>query len=243
MAIVVIPVFVLFALIVWRYRASRAARDYAPDWDSSRLVDIAVWTVPALIVVGIGFLQWTRTHSLDPYRVPGDGMQAALEVQAIALDWKWLFLYPDEGVASLNSLVVPAGRPFEVALTSDTVMNAFFVPGLGGQIYVMAGMRTEMNLLADAPATMWGRNTQFSGEGFPVQDFAVDVVTQDDFRRWVETVRSGASPLDASGYERLREPSEGAPRIAWSSYPAGLFDSVIASYAHGKTHHAIGGGR
>lgn len=242
MAVVVVPVFLLFAIFVWRYRAGRNPRDYAPDWDFSPRIDAAVWCVPAVIVVVIGFLQWTRTYTLDPYEPAADTGEPVLQVQAIALDWKWLFLYPEEEVASLNRLVVPAGRPFQVALTSDTVMNAFFVPGLGGQIYVMAGMRTNMNLLADAPAAMWGRNTQFSGAGFSDQDFAVDVVTPADYAAWVAATRETGEPLRPAGYEALRKPSANEPARAWSGFPDGLFDQVIARYGHAVPGHAIAGG-
>lgn len=226
MAIVVLPVFLLTAYFVYRFRASRNPRNYDPNWESGR-VDFVVWLIPALIVVVIAFLQWTRTHSLDPYKSP-DG---ALQIEAIALDWKWLFLYPDAGVASLNELVVPAGQPFQVKLTSDTVMNSFFIPGLGGQIYAMAGMETRMNLTADAPAEMWGRNTQFSGEGFPDQRFAVNVVDQAAYDEWIASARTEAA-MDTGTYADLQKPSSDVAAVQYSAFPDDLFATVMASYGH-----------
>ena len=228
MAIVVLPVFVLAGVFVWRFRASRDPKHYSPDWGYSLPLEIAIWAVPLAIVVAIGFLQVTRTAKLDPYKPAGPGQ--VLRIEAIALDWKWIFFYPEEGIATVDDLVVPAGQPFEVALTSDTVMNSFMIPGLGGQIYAMAGMETKMNLLADRPEEMWGRNMQFSGKGFPGQTFRVRAMTADDYAGWVAGVKGGSDTLDAAGYRDLREPStERKPRTFATADPD-IFRDVIESY-------------
>lgn len=233
MAIVVLPVFVLTGVFVWRYRRARQAA-YRPDWSFSLALEFAIWGIPACIVAAIGYLVWTRTHDLDPYAQVGPG--SVLEVQAIATDWKWIFLYPGLNVATVNELVVPAGQAFRVELTSDTVMNAFFVPGLGGQMFAMAGMRTELNLRAESPAEMWGRNTQFSGSGFPAQEFRVRVVDRGGFDAWVKHVRATERPLTRDGYRALASHRAAAPQMRFAGFDAGLFNSVMAQYGSEARH-------
>ncbi len=243
MAIVVIPVFVLTAVFIWRYRASAPKGKYRPQWTFSWPIDIAIWAVPALIVMAIGTMVWSRTHSLDPYK-PLPGAEAPLRIEAVALDWKWLFIYPEQQVAALNELVVPANRSFTVAITSDTVMNAFYIPGLGGQIYAMAGMESRMNLLAEKTGPMWGRNTQYSGEGFSDQRFDVRVVEEADFTQWIAEVGSKGTPLDAESYAAVAKPSQAAPVAHFAPVAPGLFKTIIAKYngpemphgQHGQTN-------
>lgn len=230
MSIVVLPVFVLTGAFVWRYRRARQAT-YRPNWSFSLPLELAIWGIPAGVVAVIGFLVWTRTHELDPYTQAGPG--TVLEVQAIAADWKWIFLYPGLNVATVNELVVPAGRPFRVALTSDTVMNAFFIPGLGGQIFAMAGMRTEMNLRAESPAVMWGRNTQFSGNGFSGQEFKVRVLDAQGFDAWLHRARASDGTLTHASYDELVGHHATAPMATYSGFEAGLFDHVITKYRGG----------
>ncbi|MBT9568174.1 MAG: COX aromatic rich motif-containing protein [Thiobacillus sp.] len=230
MAIVVLPVFVLTGIFVWRYRKARRAA-YRPDWSFSLPLEFVIWGIPACVVVAIGYLVWTRTHDLDPYSQVGSG--SVLEVQAIATDWKWIFLYPDLNVATVNELVVPSGQAFRVELTSDTVMNAFFIPGLGGQMFAMAGMRTELNLRAESSAEMWGRNTQFSGSGFPAQEFRVRVVDRAGFDTWLKQVRASDQHLTRAAYRRLASHRAMAPETRYAGFDAGLFDGVVAQYASG----------
>ena len=229
MMVVVLPVFALTAWVIWRYRASHPRSAYRPDWDS-RGVDAVTWIVPAAVVVALGTDVWRDTHALDPYRrLPG----APFEVQAVAQDWKWLFLYPEAGVAAVNELAFPAGRPLVLSITSDTVMNAFFIPALGSQIYAMPGMRTELNLRADAPGRFVGRNAQYSGRGFPDQHFAALALTDGDFASWIERARA-APPLDAAAYASLARPSASHHPVAyWGAFPPDLFATVIARYAGG----------
>ncbi|WP_116084149.1 COX aromatic rich motif-containing protein [Tropicimonas sp. IMCC34011] len=226
MAIVVLPVWLLAAVFVLRYR-STAGQTYRPEEDFDLKVDLVIWAVPALIVIAIGTIVWTRTHQLDPYAqiAPGD----SLRIEAVALDWKWLFIYPDLGIATVNELALPAGTNAEIALTSDTVINSLIVPGLAGQIMAMAGMRTELNVVADAPALMWGRNTQYSGEGFADQEFRVPVTTPEDFAAWAETARR-ERPLDRAAYCNLATEGATSEPRRYSAPEGGLFKAIMMQY-------------
>ncbi len=232
MLIVIIPVFLLTFWFVRRYRASGGRGRYTPEWDYSPWLDAVVWLVPAVIVAILGYLVWTKTHDLDPYR-PIAGTGPPLEVRAVAQDWKWLFIYPEQGIATVNELVFPVGRPLRIVMTSDTVMNAFYVPGLAGQIYAMAGMRTKLNLIADHPSRFTGRNMQYSGAGFPEQHFAVRAVTGARFQAWVARVKGSAKALDAAAYAALAKPSRNVPVTYYSSVASGLFAKIVAKYKRG----------
>ncbi|WP_049764852.1 MULTISPECIES: ubiquinol oxidase subunit II [Chelativorans] len=236
MLIVVIPVFLMTFLFVTRYRASNKKARYAPDWSFSPAIETVVWVVPALIVIALGVLLWNATHKLDPYRTLAAKAEP-LEVLVIAQDWKWLFIYPSQGVAAVNELVFPSGRPVNLRITSDTVMNSFYVPALAGQIYAMAGIQTRLNFLANAPGTFTGRNTQYSGDGFADQHFSVMAETPAGFEAWLQRVRQSPGRLDAAAYESLAKPSIGHPVTYYSGVQPGLFESVIAKYA---AHPAAG---
>jgi cytochrome o ubiquinol oxidase subunit 2 len=230
MLIVVVPVIIMAFWFAWRYRASNERARYTPTWTYSGTVDAVVWAVPALIVLMLGVLLWTYTHRLDPYKRIASP-EAALEVHVIAQDWKWLFLYPDQRIATVNELVFPARVPLNLKLTSDTVMNSFLIPALGGQIYAMAGMRTELNLLADAPGRFVGRNTQYSGRGFSDQHFEAVATTREDFGEWVEKVRQSPNSLDVEAYGRLAKPGVSQMAMHYSSYTPGLFEDIIRKYS------------
>ncbi|MCC6777928.1 MAG: ubiquinol oxidase subunit II [Hyphomicrobiales bacterium] len=232
MLIVVVPVLVMAAVFAWRYRASNARARYAPDWAYSVRIDAVIWLVPALIVVTLAWLVWSTTHRLDPYRRL-DPARSALEVEVVAQDWKWLFIYPEEGIAVVNQLVFPSATPLSLRITSDTVMNSFFMPALGGQIYAMAGMQTRLNLLADQPGRFTGRNTQYSGGGFSDQHFQAAAVSPAEFDAWLAKVRESPSTLNAEAYRALAVPSRGHPVTHYAAVEAGLFDSIIAKYTTG----------
>ena len=188
MMIVAIPAIILTLLFAWRYRKRNGnTADYAPEWDGSWGIEAVVWLVPAAIVIVIGTIVWDATHRLDPYKALASD-KPAFKVQAVALDWKWLFLYPELGTASVNELAFPADRPLTIEITSDTVMNSLMIPALGGQIYAMAGMRSELNLIADGPGTFNGRNTMYSGDGFSDQHFKAHAMNEADFAAWKEKV-------------------------------------------------------
>jgi len=241
MLLVVVPVIAMTLWFAWRYRAANTRVRYTPAWTYSGKMDAVVWAIPALIVLALGVLVWSYTHRLDPYKRL-DPAQQRLEVQAIAQDWKWLFLYPAQGIATVNELAFPHETPLSLQITSDTVMNAFAIPALGGQIYAMAGMRTRLNLLADAPGRFVGRNTQYSGRGFSQQHFTAIAMTRQDFADWVANVKQSANVLDAAAYERLAQPGTIQGVVRYSSYKAGLFDEIIAKYTARDAHAAKGKG-
>lgn len=228
MMIVIIPVWIMAVWFPWKYRASNTSAEYRPHWDFSPAIEAAVWLVPALIVLAIGSMVWIYTHSLDPYKpLPGG---KPLTVQAIAMDWKWVFVYPDQNIATVNELVVPEKRPVTIDITSDTVMNSLYLPGLAGQIYAMAGMETKLNFQVDHKVTTIGRNTNFSGGKFPDQKFAVKAVDEADFEQWVAKVRETNTPLDMASYQTLSSTRDTAPVTLYSSVVPKLFDKVIEKY-------------
>lgn len=242
MLIVVVPVFVLTAAVVWRYRDGNSDAVYAPEWGSSRMIEIGIWFAPLAIVIALGFIVWDRTHQLDPYR-PLAGAEPPLMVQAVALDWQWLFIYPEENVAAVNRLVFPAGRPLTIAITSDTVMNSLSIPALGGQIYAMAGMETKLNLKADRPGVFRGRNTMFSGDGFAAQDFAAEATDDAGFDAFLAEARASGETLDDVGFETLAKPTVNGPARLFSGVEANLFRSIMASHGsmpHGTMHDPAG---
>jgi cytochrome o ubiquinol oxidase subunit II len=235
MLIVVIPVYLLTIGFAWRYRASNRSARYAPDWAYSPRIDFVIWAVPMLIIAALGTLVWIYTHRLDPYRpLQGDG--PPLVIQAVAMDWKWLFIYPEHKVAAVNELVIPRGRPVTIALTSDTVMNAFFVPELAGQIYAMAGMETRLNFRADRDGAYVGRNTQYSGSGFADQSFTLRAVPAQDYDDWIDLLRQSPLALDQEAYAALAAPSSKVPVAYYSAVPEDLFASVIAGYRLPSAH-------
>jgi len=228
-------VFVLTFWFAWRYRGSATKSRYDPEWSYSARIDAVVWLVPALIVVALGVLLWINTHRLDPYkRLASAG--PALEVEVIAQDWKWLFIYPEQRIATVNQLAFPSGTPLSLRLTSDTAMNSFFIPALGGQIYAMAGMVTRLNLLADSPGRFTGRNSQYSGAGFSDQQFEAIALSQEDFDVWVAEVKQSTERLDAASYRTLAEPSRKHPVTHYSAVEPALFAKVVAKYRPSQAH-------
>lgn len=236
MLIVVIPVFVMTFLFAARYRASNAKARYEPEWSSSSGIEAIVWLVPALIVIALGALLWNGTHRLDPYRGLASD-EAPLEIQVVAQDWKWLFIYPDQNIATVNELAFPSGVPVSLRITSDTVMNAFYVPALSGQIYAMAGMQTRLNFLADEPGRFAGRNTQYSGDGFADQHFAAIALSREGFEAWAARVARSPDRLDAAAYEALAAPSIAHPVTYYSAPEPGLFETIMGKYAAAGSRH------
>ena len=237
MMLVVVPVIVMAFVFAWRYRASNRNARYAPTWAYSARIDAVVWLVPALIVIAVGVLVWRSTHKLDPYReIASDTLP--LDVQVVAQDWKWLFIYPEQGIAVVNQMAIPSGRPISLRITSDTVMNSFYVPALAGQIYAMAGMQTRLQMLADTQGKFVGRNTQYSGGGFSDQYFEVWATSPADFDAWVAKAKQSSDKLDTAGYARLAEKSRRNPIAYYSAVEPRLFDSIIAKYNHDHRVHS-----
>jgi len=224
--IVVVPVFVLTPWLLWRYRRSRASKNYAPDWESSAALEWVIWGIPVLIVIALAFFVWIRTHQLDPYR-PISASGQPVEIQVVALDWKWLFIYPQAGVASVDEMAIPAGRPVELKLTSATVMQSFHIPRLGGQVYVMAGMTTRLALRADHTGTFPGRNTQYNGEGFARQRFEVKALPAAQFDHWIGEARTRGRPLDKDAFLKLAKPSTPASPVFYSRVEPKIFRQIL----------------
>ncbi len=235
MLIVIIPVFVLAFWFTWRYRASNSKARYDPDWSYSARIDAVIWLIPTLIVVALGVLVWINTHKLDPFK-PLASAVPPLEVEVVAQDWKWLFIYPAQEIAVVNQLVFPSQTPLSLKITSDTVMNSFFIPALGGQIFAMAGMETRLNLLADAPGRFVGQNTQYSGSGFSDQHFEAIAASQEDFDAWVAKVKQSPDRLDAATYRALALPSSKHPVTYYSAVERNLFHKIIARYSRSQAH-------
>lgn len=198
--IVILPVLIGVPLILWRYRYSKPRGDYTPEWEYSNKLEYALWGVPVLVVAVLASWLWYSTEKLDPYDPVGPD---PLQVQAIGLDWKWLFIYPDEGIATVGELAVPVGRPVEMTLTTDTVMQSLLIAPLTGQIYAMPGMTTKLNFSATRTGEAEGENTQFNGDGFGRQKFRVRALQPADYTSWVERARSGLT-LDEATYATLR---------------------------------------
>jgi cytochrome o ubiquinol oxidase subunit 2 len=190
------PIFLLLPFFAWRYRYGNTASKYTPKWEFTWVLEIIAWGGPIIIVAVLAFFVWRDSHKLDPYKpLPSD--QAQLRVQVIGYDWKWLFIYPDQGIASIGILAMPAGRPVSMQITSATVMQSLFIPALGSQIYAMGGMVTQLNLEASKPGRFMGENTMYNGNGFHQQQFTAVGMTPVDFTAWVQMVRTHGMPLDA----------------------------------------------
>jgi cytochrome o ubiquinol oxidase subunit 2 len=225
MLAVVIPVIVFTLVFAWWFRARNSKARYRPDWEYSGRIEMIIWSIPALIILFLGGIAWTGSHDLDP-PVPLAESTAPLDIEVISLDWRWLFIYPHEGIASLNRLVVPAGVPLRFRLTSTTVMNSFFVPQLGSQIYAMPNMVTRLNLLADEPGTFEGLSAQFSGDGF--SDMRFDLVSTEAgaFKDWVDATKTQGGVLDVGTFEDLVRPAKADGVQTFAQVSEGLFDKI-----------------
>jgi len=222
MLAVVVPVILATLAVAWWFRAGNTKATYRPDWAYSGRLEVIVWAIPALVVLFLGGVGWVSSHALDPAKSLAE--TKPLEVQVVSLDWKWLFIYPGQGIAAVNRLVIPAGRPVHFQLTSATVMNSFFVPELGSQIYTMAGMRTQLNLQADRPGTYRGLSAQFSGDGFSDMRFDVEAVAQADFDKWVDETRANGPVLDYAGLSRN---SRAVQPSVYRGVQPGLFEKIL----------------
>ncbi|WP_297510005.1 ubiquinol oxidase subunit II [uncultured Caulobacter sp.] len=225
MLAIVVPTILLAFWIAWRYRASNTKAKYLPHWSYSGRIEAVVWSIPTLTIMFLGGLIWIGSYQLDPFR-PLPSKSPPVEVQVVSLDWKWLFIYPEQGVASVNQLVVPAGRPVHFSLTSASVFNVFFVPRLGSMVYAMPGMVSQLHLQADKPERLWGTSAQFSGDGFSDMQFEVQSVPQRDFDAWAARARGAGPPLDRAAYAELaRQSANLAPR-GYGSIDPHLFHAI-----------------
>ncbi|MEA2908377.1 MAG: cytochrome o ubiquinol oxidase subunit [Bradyrhizobium sp.] len=226
MLAVVVPVIVAILAFAWWYRASNSKARYLGDWAYSGRIEFIVWAIPALVIMFLGGIAWISSHDLDPAKALPSKARS-LEVQVVSLDWKWLFIYPEQGVASVNQLVVPAGVPVHFSLTSASVMNAFFVPQLGTMIYTMNGMMTQLNLQADEPGVFHGLSSQYSGDGFSGMAFEVRAVSSGDFDNWIAAARRAGPELDAQSYAMLARQSTNVAPFTYRAVGPQLFNSIV----------------
>ena len=229
MLIVVVPVIVLTLVFAWKYRASNTSATYTPNWSYSHRIEAVVWAVPIAIILVLATITWKTTHELDPYK-PLESSVKPIEIQVVSLDWKWLFIYPEQHIATVNEIHFPVGSPVNFKITSDTVMNVFFIPQLGSQIYAMAGMQTQVNLIADQPGIYDGLSTNFSGAGFPDMKFMATASSQAEFDAWVAKVKASGNKLGLDNYADLAKPSSKAPVQYFSTVEPVLFAAVLDKY-------------
>ena len=230
MLIVVIPVIIMAFWFPWKYRADKNA-EYTPKWSYSLKIELVVWLVPAAIVTCLGILVWHTTYRLDPAKAI-DSAAEPLTIEAVSLDWKWLFIYPEQNIAVVNELVFPANVPLSFRITSDTVMTSFFIPQLGSQIYAMAGMQSRLHLLATVPGTYAGQNQQFSGRGYADMNFKATAVSPEQFTAWVDKARKSKDILTWERYHDLEEPTAAFPVTHFSKVTPELFEIIMHKYSN-----------
>lgn len=235
MLIIVVPVIALTLWFAWRYRASNEKATYRPDWDHSTHLELVIWAAPLAIIIALGAMTWVSTHQLDPYRpldrvdegkpVP-EGVEPMV-VEVVAMDWKWLFFYPEYGIATVNELAAPLDRPIKFKITATTMMNSFFIPALAGQIYAMGGMETQLHAVINEAGEYEGFSANYSGAGFNGMRFAFLGKTDADFDQWLARVKAEGSELSRSVYKELEKPSQYDPVRYYNAVMPGLYDAIL----------------
>lgn len=235
MLLIIVPVLIAIAVIAWRYRASANPPDYDPDWEHSSTLEFVVWAAPLMIIVALGAMTWIGTHQLDPYR-PVDHADyphsvapnvKPLRIEVVSLEWKWLFLYPDYGIATVNQVAAPVGVPIQFHLTAATMMDSFFVPAVAGQIYTMPGMQTVLHAVVDRPGSYRGFSANYSGSGFTDMRFRFLGMSAGDFARWIAKVKAGGGTLDRAAYLRLATPSRAEPVHYYATFSPDLYSGIL----------------
>jgi cytochrome o ubiquinol oxidase subunit 2 len=235
MLLIIVPVIILTFVFAWRYRQSNTAAVYEPDWDHSIQLELVIWAAPLLIIIALGALTWISTHTLDPYRpvqradakhplAPG---VKPLTIDVVALDWKWLFIYPEQGIATVNELAAPVDVPIEFRITAESVMNSFFIPALAGQIYAMPGMETQLHAVINRAGDFQGFSANYSGAGFSGMHFVFRGMRGTDFDAWVAQARSAGAALDRDGYRELQKPSMREPVHRYATVTPGLYEAIV----------------
>lgn len=236
MLLIIVPVMLLTVFFAWKYRQSNTAATYEPDWDHSTKIEVVVWAAPIAIIIALATLTWIGTHKLDPWRpldridanTPVSASAKPLDVQVVALNWKWLFIYPEQKIATVNELVVPTNRPVNFHITSSSMMNAFYVPTMAGMIYAMPGMETKLHAVMNHEGDSVGFSSNYSGAGFSHMRFAVHGVSDAKFAQWIDTVKAGkTAPLDRAAYLKLEQPSEKEPVRHFASVEQDLFAAAV----------------
>lgn len=237
MLLIVLPVMAAVVVFAWRYRATNTQAKYDPDWNHSTQLELLIWAAPLMIIIALGAVTWVGTHLLDPYRAisridsqtPLVSNERPFDVEVVSMDWKWLFIYPEQNIATVNELVVPAGRPLRFRLTSSTVMNTFYVPALAGMIYTMPGMETKLHAVFNREGSFKGISAHYSGAGFSHMHFATRAVSDQQFAQWVASVKAGKNEgeLSRTSYLQLDRPSVAEPVRHFASVAPNLFNAVV----------------
>lgn len=235
MLLIIVPVIILTIVFAWRYRKSNTAATYEPDWDHSTQLELVIWGAPLLIIIALGLITWISTHTLDPYRKlsrldenrPIPMGTKTLNVEVVALDWKWLFIYPDLGIATVNELAAPVDVPVHFKITASSVMNSFFIPALAGQIYAMPGMETSLNAVINKPGEFEGFSANYSGAGFSDMRFKFHGMSAKNFDLWVQATKAKVQTLDRANYLELEKPSQRDPVRHYASVDADLYHAIL----------------
>lgn len=234
MLIIVIPTFVFLFSIAWKYRANNTKAKYETEVRHRGFKEVILWIIPSLIIAVMAPITWKVTHELDPYR-PLSSKMKPLAIQVVALDWKWLFIYPEQGIATVNFFQFPAGTPIHLSLAADgSPMNSFWLPQLSGQIYAMTGMTTQLHIMADEPGVFTGRAAEINGEGFADMTFIAKATEQVDFDDWVNEVKQSPLRLTHSIYAEFAKPSQSNPVAYYSYVEKDLFNEIVMKYMHPK---------
>jgi cytochrome o ubiquinol oxidase subunit 2 len=231
MLIVVIPAIAMTLFFAWKYRATNRRATYAPEWSHSGRIELAVWSIPLILLVILGWLTWDSSHKLDPYR-PLDSAVKPVEIQVVSLDWKWLFIYPEQGIATVNEVVFPKDTPVNFKITSQGTMNSFFIPQLGSQIYAMAGMQTKLHLIANEEGVFDGMSANYSGGGFSGMKFKAKATSNEGFDAWVAQVKAAPQSLELANYPALAAPSEADPVQYFATVSPELYPHILNQYGH-----------
>jgi cytochrome o ubiquinol oxidase subunit 2 len=226
---VIIPVYTLTVAIAWKYREGNRKAKYTPDWDRHGGLEFLWWGIPCAIILVLAVITWQSSHALDPYK-PLDATAKPLIVEVIAMNWKWLFIYPEQHIASVNLLQFPVNTPISFYVTSDAPMNSFWIPQLGGQIYAMPGMSSQLHLMASKVGSFNGSSANISGKGFAGMTFVAKSTSQSDFDKWIASVKKSPQKLNQATYDEIAKPSEHYPVSYYSTVKDGLYDTVIMKY-------------
>ncbi len=238
MLVIVVPVLFMTFFIAWKYREGNKKARYTPEWDGNRKLETIWWGFPLVIILVLSVVTWQSSHELDPFK-PIKAEAKTMTIQVVALQWKWLFIYPNEEIAMVNEVRFPADTPVKFEITSDAPMNSFWIPRLGGQMYAMSGMSTELNLMADKPGIYQGRSANISGEGFAGMKFNAVSMSQDEFDIWLSDIRLLPNTLDMKDYQELARPSTNNLPAYYSKVEKDLYNKTIMKYmAPGSDSHS-----
>lgn len=234
-ALIIVPVLIAIAVVAYRYRASNRKATYTPEWDHSAQLELLIWAAPLFIIIALGAMTWIATHTMDPFR-PLTRISATqavssdvrpLQVDVVSLEWKWLFFYPEYGIATVNQLAAPVNVPIQFNLTSATMMDSFFIPALAGQIYTMPGMQTQLHAVINKPGNYRGFSANFSGHGFTDMRFRFLGMKEADFKQWVQSIKSGGGDLDRQTYQKLAMPTRNEPVHHYARYTSDLYNRIL----------------